>query len=154
MRITEINPEVVYAVDEQRLMDKTWLREVADRALKNSSGKCRICLHRSPDEVLHEMLIAMRRDCVYPPHRFLKSEETHFVLQGLAVMRLYDEDGGLCKTIQMGPFDSGRTAYVRIPKSCYHDMVVESDLCVYLETKLGPFRSDDNQIAPFPGGGQ
>lgn len=149
MKIRTINSEVLFADEPVRLFSAADVARLGREALASSTGKRRICLHRSPDAPLHEMLVALCRDVAYPPHRCRSTEETHFVLSGKAALLLYNENGSLESRIELGDADSGRPGYSRIPAGVFHCLEIESDVCVFLETKLGPFSPDDNEIAPF-----
>lgn len=152
MKTREFNPEVLFADEAVRVFSLDDVEELGKKALASPAGKLRICLHSSPDAELHEMLVALRRDVRYPPHKNLKSEETHFVLLGEAALCLYSDDGSALNRIALGGGDSVRLAsYSRIPVGVYHRLEIESDVCVFLETKLGPFDPADNQVAPFTG---
>lgn len=151
MNFKVISPEVLYATEDVRTFGEDDVQDLLRRAMENSSGKCRICFHHLPEAPLHEMLIAIRRGANNPPHRCRATEETHFMLRGLARLRLYEEDGTLARDIEMGPPGDNRTSYVRIPQNLYHDMIVESGICLYMEIKLGPFNPENNEQAPFPG---
>lgn len=146
-----MNEDVAYLEERVRMLSNDDLYMLRETALKKTSGKLRICTHPSPGHLLHEMFIALRKDVYYPPHRSVKTEETHFVLHGLATLYIYTDDGKLERAIPMGPFDSGRCSYVRLPAGAFHCLIVESDVCIYYETKLGPFDPDDTEIAPFNG---
>lgn len=143
------NPEVLFAVDEVRGFDDLDLAELAARARANPSGVCRICLHRNEADPVHEMLIAKRRDSVYPPHCHRATEESLIVIQGLAELLLFDGSGLVTRRLPLGGPGSGRTAFARIPALCYHDLRLESEMFIFLETKPGPFNPSDNQTAPF-----
>ena len=150
MRTRQHSREVLFAEDALRILSPDDVAELGRRALASPSGKLRICLHHSPDAALHEMLVALRRDVRYPPHRNRKSEETHFVLLGTAALLLFREDGAIAERILLGDAASGRPGYSRIPANMYHRLEVESDVCVFLETKLGPFDPADNEPLSLP----
>lgn len=148
MRTRQLNDEVLFADEAVRTFSLADAEELGRRALSCPTGKLRICLHRSPDAELHEMLVALRRDVRYPPHKNIRSEETHLVLCGEAVLCLYAEDGTEMGRVPLGGSGSGRAAYSRIPAGVHHCLEIESEVCVFLETKLGPFDASDNVIAP------
>lgn len=144
-----LNDEVLFASEHVRTFsasDVEWLRQ---KAQASPHGKMRICLHRTSDDTMHEMLVALRRDVVYPPHRCNLSEETHFIVEGAALLHIYYNDGTLKESFSMGTVTSGKISYVRIPAGTYHSFTVLSEVCVYLETKLGPFSEQKNEIADF-----
>lgn len=149
MKIKEINPEVLYAEDEYRSFSLAEAEALAAKAMASRTGKVRICLHRSPDEHLHEMLIAMRKDNKYPAHAHKNSEETFYLVLGRARLELYGDDGGKTAEILLGDASTGFATYARIPIACWHRLTIESEVCVFLETKLGPFSPADSMFADF-----
>lgn len=149
MNARPLNPEVMYALDEVRAWGEAELRELMDRAAESQSGVCRLCLHRDISDPVHEMLIAKCRDSVYPPHRHPVREESYQVLRGRARLLLFDDEGRVTDEVPLGEPGGGRACYVRLPKGRYHDLIIESDLFVFLETRPGPFCPEDNEFAPF-----
>lgn len=149
MKTAVFNEEVFFACDEIRVFGRDDIEELARLAHASPTGKRRICLHRSPDAAMHEMLIAMRRDVKYPPHKNTASEETHFLLQGEATLVLFSDEGEQTERIALAGRHAEKPSYSRIPANTYHMLEIETDICVYLETKLGPFSPETNVIAPF-----
>lgn len=149
MNVNVITPEVLYAADQCPTFSHVEIAELREKALHNPSGKIRICMHESVDDGLHEMLIALRKGVVFPIHKCITKSETHLIISGLLTMNLFGENGEIVKSIPMGPPDSGRTSYLRIPAGTYHQLHIETDACVFYETKLGPLDPKDSVVAPF-----
>lgn len=149
MLLKEISPQVLYAEPAIRVLGPEDINLLIEKAQSLPGGVCRICLHRSPDDLLHEMLIAKRKDSTYPPHRHRAAEESHLILHGCVTLILFSETGAVRERIPLGEPGSGRAVYARIPAGVYHDIVVESDMYVDMETKIGPFDPDDNEMAPW-----
>lgn len=149
MKTRRQNDEVQFAMESIRTMSSVDMAALKEEALNSPTGRQRICMHRSPDDQLHEMLIALRRDVKYPPHRNNVSEETHFVLDGLATLSLFDDNGVVIRVIPLGSMTSGRNSYVRIPAGMFHSLLIESEVCIYMEVKTGPFSPENNEIAIF-----
>lgn len=144
-----LNDEVAYINVPIRTLSYDDINMLIDKAKLNKSGRFRICMHNNPQDLLHEMLIALRNDVYYPPHRAINTEETHFILYGLATLYIYTDDGSIYHTFHMGANGSDRISYVRIPKNMFHCLIIESDVCVYYESKLGPFNASHTEIACF-----
>jgi cupin fold WbuC family metalloprotein len=150
MNTREINREVLYAADDCPAFSAGEIEELRRRALQNPSGKIRICMHAAPEDGLHEMLIALRRDVRYPVHKCPARSESHIVLDGMMTVNLFHPDGRLRERVPMGPPDSGRRNYLRVPAGMFHSIHIETETCVFLEVKLGPFDPADNVKADFP----
>ncbi len=140
--------EVLFAVDDIRFWSNADALELEKRALASVSGKLRICLHRSTEDEVHEMLIAMRKDIQYPAHSHPDKEESYIIVRGQIRFFLFDSDGNVTKEILMGDSISGLVSYLRLPVGVIHKFDIESDACVFLETKLGPFTPADNEFFP------
>lgn len=151
MQLRHLNKEILFAVDPVRSLSQTQIEYLRQEALASPTGRLRICLHRDPEDSLHEMCIALCQDVYYPPHRHVLTEESYVVLDGLARFYVYTEAGELTDEIELGDAASGLQFYARIPANVYHCLLIESDVCVFLETKLGPFSGQPNITAPFPG---
>ncbi len=150
MKTKEINPEVLYSLDEYPAFSGSEIAELRNRARSNPSGKIRICMHEAPESALHEMLIALRNDVRYPVHKCPARSETHIVLDGLMTVNLFHDDGAIRERVPMGPPDSGRCGYLRVPANMFHSIRIETEVCVFMEVKLGPFDPADNVKADFP----
>jgi cupin fold WbuC family metalloprotein len=81
----------------------------------------------------------MQPDSYIPPHRHLDpdKDETFVVLRGLLGLVLFDDQGGIVRSVKVG---AGGTAFgVDIPHGTWHTaMALEPDT-VFLEAKAGPY---------------
>lgn len=127
------DPEaVVLGLDE--------IERVKEMAAKAKLRRARICVHRSDDEILQEMLICMYRDSEVARHRHADKEESYLVLRGRIKIHLYRE-------VAPGAFDhfgamelGGDTKYGRVRAGMWHKPEVLSSYTVFLETTLGPWK--------------
>jgi cupin fold WbuC family metalloprotein len=111
--------------------------------------RARLCAHGSPDDPVHEMLIALRRDSYVRPHKHLGKPESLLVVGGTADAVFFDDDGALTNVIPLGPPGSGRTFYYRVRGPLFHTLVVRTPLLVYQEVTRGPFRPEDTVFASW-----
>lgn len=153
VKTKQINAEAAFATDETRSFSRLDADELRAAAIGSPSGRKRICLHRSTDDGLHEMLIALRRDVYYPPHRHANCEESYFMVDGEAVLHVFSQSGGLAAKLELGAMGLGKALFARLPKGAFHCLIVRSEVCVFLETKIGPMSEQGNEPAPFPGPG-
>lgn len=149
MNTKEFNPDVYFAADSYPSFSENEVMELREKALSKDNGKIRICMHTSPEDSLHEMLIALRKDVRYPIHKCPARSETHIVLHGVLTVNLFNPDGTLLERVPLGVCQSGRKNYLRVPANMFHSLSIESDVCVFLEIKLGPFDPTDNVVAGF-----
>jgi glucose-6-phosphate isomerase len=106
-------------------------------------------MHRSTEEPVQEMIIALRRDALFGPHRHHNKTESFHVIEGRLTVLLFSEIGDLDQTIDLGaPFEGASFCY-RLSAPIYHSVIPQSDLVVFSETTLGPFRKADTDLAPW-----
>lgn len=121
------------------------VREAREAPLK----RARFCLHHSPDDALHEMVIALLRESYIRPHRHVEKTESFHVIAGSLQIVLFDDDGQVTNRIPMGPRGSGRPFLYRLAGDAWHTVVVEDEWVVFHEVTRGPFRPEDTQYASW-----
>lgn len=101
------------------------------------------------------MLIASNRATYIAPHRHPSKSESFLVLEGLADVFLFNNDGSVREVIPMGPLGSGRPFLYRMPAQQFHALIVTSDVLVFVESTKGPFDEKQTEYAAWaPGPGQ
>lgn len=103
----------------------------------------RLCLHTSPDDAYHDMIIVERQGEFLAPHRHPQKAETIQVIRGELSVSLYDDDGTKTDEFLLFPL-----MVCRIGANVFHAVRTLSPISVYHESKLGPFLGDaDRQFA-------
>lgn len=115
----------------------------------NSRKRIRLCTHDSPDDRLHEMLIIHERGAYVHPHKHPGKTESMHIVEGLADIVVFDDEGQIKRIISMGDYASGRTFYYRMAIPVFHTLIVRSDVLVFHETTNGPFVRSDTIFAPW-----
>lgn len=115
----------------------------------SSRGRARICAHRSDDDRLHEMLIAISADSYIHPHRHLDKVESFHIIDGSVDVVLFEEDGAIADVVELGDSASGRDFYYRLADSRFHTLLIRSHYLVVHEVTNGPFAPEDTVLAPF-----
>ncbi len=111
--------------------------------------RARLCLHRSSDDAVNEMLIAITRDLIVRPHRHPGKTESFLVVDGDLDLVVFDDEGGAEAVIAMGPPGQGRVFHHRLSEPKWHSLLVKTEFAVFVETTCGPFRSGGAEFAPF-----
>ena len=110
------------------------------KALASASPRkrARLCLHRSPADATHEMLIAFHHDSFMPPHRHpANKSESYHVVEGLMVVHLFDDTGEVLRSIRLG---TAEPAFLyRLSTNLWHMPTAESEWLIYHEVYSGPF---------------
>ena len=111
-------------------------------AQSNAEPTCRICLHESDDNDIHEMLIVHMYPQKVGPLKQNKSSLSYHVLYGSAEIILYDENGEEVKQILLGT-NKNEYQHVRLDSSIYRSIESKSDYFIVLEVASGPFKDSD-----------
>jgi cupin fold WbuC family metalloprotein len=133
------SPEVYYSDARVVLAGEEDVTFVRAAAAANPRGRARLCTHRGTDDALHEMLIVHRRDVYVRPHAHVGKSESFLVLEGEAVVVLFDESGGIERAVEMTPFGARRCFYYRMPDGVFHTLLICSEWLVFHEATTGPF---------------
>ncbi|MFY7962546.1 MAG: WbuC family cupin fold metalloprotein [Elsteraceae bacterium] len=131
--------EVFYAPAAISVLDLSMIDFLKRRSRANRRLRARICVHPSAQDGLHEMLIAHHRDVYVRPHWHIGKSESLHVVEGSARARLFDHDGALTQTIELGPLHSGKTYFYRIAERACHSLVIDSEWLLFHEVTSGPF---------------
>jgi len=113
------------------------------KALAGASPRkrARLCLHRSPTDATHEMLIAFHRDSFMPPHRHpADKSESYHVVEGLMVVHLFDDSGAVVRSIRLG--STAPSFLYRLSTNLWHMPTAASEWLIYHEVYSGPFQKD------------
>jgi cupin fold WbuC family metalloprotein len=119
------------------------------QARVNPRRRCRLCLHKSPEDLLHEMVIAIARNSYVRPHKHPRKEESLHIIDGEASLLFFNEDGSIAKVVKLGPSHSQDTFLFRIAEPIFHTIVIHSETLVFHETTTGPFVREMTVFAPW-----
>jgi glucose-6-phosphate isomerase len=130
-------------------VDRELVEHLKGEARRSPTRRFRLCLHHSPDDVVQEMIIVHCRDNYSRPHRHPVAT-TVVILEGELTVLVFDGDGRVEQTIELGPLGSGKPFSLRLEGAVWHMPICRSEQLVFFETMQGPFRRDDaNQWAPW-----
>ena len=115
----------------------------------NYRKRARICTHRSNDDALHEMLIAISADSYIHPHKHINKIESFHIVEGLVDMVVFDDFGGVVDVVELGDVSTGKNFYYRLSDSMFNSLLIHSDFLVVHEVTNGPFVENETTLAPF-----
>lgn len=144
--LQRINDEIFLATDPIVRFDRRAIQFIKEKALSNKRGRARICAHRTNDDSLHEMLIAIRSDSYICPHRHLNKIESFHVVEGTADIVILSNNGEVIDAIKLGLDDN---FFYRLNDPYYHTLLIHSPVLVIHETTNGPFNPLASDFAPF-----
>lgn len=122
------------------LIDNALLDALCAEAAANPRRRKNRNFHPTDDHPAHRLLNAMQPDSYIPPHRHLDpdKDETFVVLRGLLGLVLFDDEGGIVRSVKVGA--GGAALGVDIPHGTWHTAVALEADTVFLEAKAGPYR--------------
>lgn len=119
------------------------------QASSNIRRRARICAHRSNEDTLHEMLIAISADSYIHPHKHTTKVESFHIIEGIVDVVVFNDTGDIVDVIELGDIASGRSFFYRLSDSFFHTLLIHGEVLVVHEVTNGPFRRDDTVLAPF-----
>ena len=142
----QVTNEAIFNTEEVLHVSREMLDELTRRARQAPRGRFRLCLHRSTNEEIQEMLIACVKGTYFRPHRnrMTNAKSYHVVLGELAVV-LFDEEGQVMHRVRLGPTESGHPFLIRLADPNWHTPIPLSDVVVYHEVCTGPFLANQDQ---------
>lgn len=149
MNLKKVNDEVFVALDPIVKWGDEDIAFVKRTALASPRKRARICAHRSNDDALHEMIIALVASSYVHPHRHLDKAESFHIIEGEVDVAVFDEEGSVVDVIELGGPGSGRRFYYRLSHSAFHTLLIRSNLLVVHEVTSGPFAPERTLLAPF-----
>jgi cupin fold WbuC family metalloprotein len=145
--LVEVVSGVYYSPYALPIVDASVIEFLKQKARAIPQRRARFCAHQSSDVEQHEMLIVSHSETYIAPHRHFEKLESFVVLEGLADVILFDEEGGVEKIIKMGSPSSGHPFFYFMPPRQFHSLSIETEVLVFLESTKGPFHREDCEHA-------
>jgi cupin fold WbuC family metalloprotein len=147
-RFRAFNREVLFATDAVVTLDYRSISFLKEKSLESERKRVRLCAHKDIQDPLHEMFIVHTKDTYVRPHKHLRCESFH-VVEGRSDVVVFTDDGTIGSVIRLGDYRSGLPFYYRLEESCFHTVIIRSDVMVFHETKQGPFNPSETLFAPW-----
>ena len=140
----------VYVADEPVVYVGRSEIEFLNQKVHAAEGRqVRLCAHKRNEDTLHETFVVYAKETYLRPSKHVSAGQSFHVVEGLADVALFDEQGKITDVIPMGDYSSGRRFYCRISESVYHTLLIESDVLVIHKTTHGPSQKSDAILAPW-----
>ena len=94
---------VFHNADDIAVIGSDWIDRLKGIALTSPLKRARICLHRSDEDCVHEMIIALARDCLFPPHRHVAKNESFHMIEGRLGVVIFNDDGSTRRSFVLAP---------------------------------------------------
>jgi len=149
MNLHKVNEEVFVSRDSIVRWSDEEIAFIKRQARISPRKRARICAHKTDEDALHEMVIAISAASYIHPHRHLGKSESFHVVEGEVDVAVFDDAGEIADVIQLGVPGSGRCFYYRLSESRFHTLLIRTDILVVHEVTNGPFARDQTVLAPF-----
>lgn len=140
---------VFHNQDDYAIVDLAWIERLKSVALQSPLRRSRLCLHRADDDKLHEMIIALARDCLFQPHRHPVKSESFHMIAGRLVIVIFRDDGTPVRSLLLSPPGQGGVVCYRLCTPTYHAVLPIDEVVVFHETTNGPFVKNDSILADW-----
>lgn len=122
--------------------DKKIVNKLKILATRSKNKRSRILLHTHKSSQVQEMIIVLFKGTDIPIHKHPRNKsESYFIIEGSMELCMYNKNGKIKKTINLGDYNSGKPFYYRMSRGeFWHKPVSQSKYCVYHETFSGPFK--------------
>ena len=131
---------VIFNTEEVAKVDKKVIQDLKQKAAARADKRFRLCLHRSGDDLVHEMIIVHGKGIYVRPHKHENQTSSIHIIEGEMVIVLFDEQGNQVDRFHMGERASGRCFVCRLEKGLWHTELFLAEPVVFLETMQGPFK--------------
>jgi cupin fold WbuC family metalloprotein len=143
---------VFHNADDYALVGPEWIERLKSAAMRSPQRRARLCLHRSNDDALHEMIIALRSDCLFQPHRHPNKTESFHLIEGRLAVVIFDDQGAPVRSLLLTPPGQGGLICYRMCIPAFHAVLPLDEVVVFHEITNGPFRQGDAVVAPWAPG--
>jgi glucose-6-phosphate isomerase len=140
----KISPEAKQNSKEIIEVNRDTVNYLKQQASNSPRGRYRLCLHRSNDHPINEMVIIGNQTTYFRPHRHPKGrDESYYIIEGRMVVFIFDDNGNVVRMLDMGEYQSGLTVLYRLCSNLWHLPVSLTERVVYHEVLTGPFKKED-----------
>ena len=149
MRFKEVNPEVFVAQSTIFSISDSDIHFIKEQAISNTRKRARICAHLDSNNLVHEMFIAIAKSSYIQPHKHIGKSESFHIIEGMADVIIFDEQGQIKQIIELGESGSDKDRYYRLSEDLYHTLILKSPILVMHEVTSGPLNKSQTVMASF-----
>ena len=149
LNLHKVNDEVFIARDPIVKIGPADVAFVKAKAAANGRKRARICAHKTIEDTLHEMVIAISAQSYIHPHKHFGKSESFHIIEGTVDVVVFDDDGNVENLVELGDPTTGRVFFYRLSEGTYHTLLIKTDYLVLHEATNGPFSSENTSLAPW-----
>jgi len=106
------------------------------RVVLEEDKNVRVSLHSSPENSLHNMIIAQSSKTYNRPHKHKNKAETYHILYGEQIVLIFDDSGNVREKFMMSKEEN---MIYRFEKNTFHMTIPTTPCVIFHESKIGPF---------------
>ena len=149
LRLLKKSEEVYYAADEIVRFSQSYIDFLKSNMHNSKTGRIRICAHKSPGDMMHEMLIMIDGKSYIRPHKHIGKTESFHIIEGAIDVVLFDEEGNMVDVIRLGSQGLGVAFFYRLSNPQFHTVLINSNHAMIIETTQGPFDKEETIFASW-----
>lgn len=136
----------IFNIDSIKEISWGQVRDLKQKALGLPNKTIRLCLHKSAEALLHEMIIIHSKETYTRPHKHRKKTESFHIIEGSFFLVIFNQKGRVTKKILISDQKGKGNFLCRIDKGVWHMIVPVSDFVVFHEVTDGPYTREKNSI--------
>lgn len=141
--LISFNTEDIFELKESMLLT------LKESARISSLKRARICLHRSEEEVVQEMILCVYRDSYVRPHRHNGKSESFHLIEGDLSVLLFDDQGNIFRRVELGASGGNKNLLYRLSVNAWHTILPRTDFVIFHEVTNGPFVRSETEYAKW-----
>ncbi|HXP93269.1 MAG TPA: WbuC family cupin fold metalloprotein [Candidatus Binatia bacterium] len=145
--LRDVGNGVFYATEPLATAGVAEIAFLKEQALLNPNKRSRLCMHRTPEDIVHEMLIVQHKDGYIRPHRHANKSESFAVVEGAVAVVIFEDDGSVKTVLELTAPSRQGSFFYRMPAQLWHGFVLRSEWIAFHESAQGPF---DPRSTEFP----
>jgi cupin fold WbuC family metalloprotein len=123
-----------YLLNPYQKIDKKIIEFLKNFSKKNKDCDVRVCLHTSPKDKHHDMIVLQHSKYFYPPHKHLDFGDTIYCINGILACFIFQNNGKIKYSCKIRPGEM-----FKVKKNVYHCLIPLKEIAIFLETRAGPF---------------
>lgn len=132
--------QAIFNQEEILTIDSKILDDLKQKAAHSEMRRIRLCLHDSPDALVHEMINVFYKDSYIRPHRHPAGKpETYHMLEGEMLTLIFNDTGEVLRKIHLSEKGKEHPFLIRTTAGIWHMPIPLSSQVVFKETFTGPF---------------
>ena len=149
IELNRINDEIFVAKESIISLGDEETSFLKALAIINPRRRARICAHKSNENTLHEMLIAIDSTSYIHPHKHVAKSESFHIIEGLVDVIFFDQFGMITNIVKLGAPGTGHNYFYRLSEERFHTLIIHSEILVMHEVTNGPFDKMQTILATF-----